>query len=109
MKLAITKGSEMKVTKDEMLVKYAAMAKAFDDWYSESSHMCELLDKVNAGKISDGEVNQLELLRNLLNASINANNAAKIWNPQTGRTNKCEVNGCAVGYPHSHETDLSAS
>ena len=43
-----------------------AVAEAFDKWYLESSHLCELTDEVNANPERKDE---LCLLRNLLNAS----------------------------------------
>lgn len=51
--------------------RFAKLADAFDAWYCDSAHMCELGDKIKSGKATHDEVHELELLTSLLNTSIN--------------------------------------
>lgn len=53
---------------ESQLVK---LLEAFDKWYCDSGHMCELCDKVKGGTATADEVHELESLTSLLNVSIN--------------------------------------
>ncbi len=46
------------------------VADAFDAWYCESGHLCNLLDAVKSNSVTEEQKDELLRLHNLLNASI---------------------------------------